>query len=101
MEIFFFVPFFLLLIIVSFAWNSSRSQTLIENWARERGYRLLEAKTSFLGKGPFFWTTSRGQTVYRIVVEDEHGRRREGWARCGSWMWGLMSEQVEVSWDGH
>src|SRR5262249_35973173 len=49
-------------------------------------------------RGPFFWTSSKGQTVYRVTVEVK-GAVRTGWVRCGSWWLGLRSEQVEVRWD--
>ena len=99
MELFFYFAFFLLILVAAFWWSSSRSQTIIEGWALENGYRLLEIETPILSKGPFFWTTSRGQTVYRFVVEDGAGRTRSGWARCGSWFLGLMSDNIEVRWD--
>lgn len=99
MEFFLLLPFFLLLIFGAIWWSSSRSQTIIEDWAQQNNYRLLESNAPLLNKGPFFWTTSKGQTVYRFTIEDQTGRTRSGWARCGSWMLGLMSEQIEVRWD--
>ena len=99
MEIFLFVPVLLLFIVGSIYWTSRRSNSVIENWAARNDYRLLEAQQSILSKGPFFWTTSDGQTVYRVTVEDSAGQTRRGWVRCGSWLGGLLSEQIEVRWD--
>ena len=48
---------------------------------------------------PFFWTTSKTQVVYRIVVSDAAGQQRSGYARVGGFMTGLLSEKVDVRWD--
>src|SRR5437762_2925342 len=85
--------------VVSIAWHFSRSRTLLERWAAENGYRILASEQRFLSGGPFFWTTSKGQTVYRVKVEDPAGRVRQGWVRCGSWMFGLLSNKAEARWD--
>jgi hypothetical protein len=80
-------------------WHYSRSDSLLRQWAERNGYGLVSQDHRYLVRGPFFWTTSRGQTVYRVTVEDEGGNRRSGWVRCGSWLLGLLSDQVEVRWD--
>ncbi len=97
MEILFFF-FLFLIVIASFWWQSDRSHTVIEQWAEQHGYRLVECNNSPF-KGPFFWTSSKGQTVYHVVVEDKTGRTRSGWVKCGSYWWGLMSDQAEVRWE--
>lgn len=83
----------------SLLWQSSRSQDILAQWAEENGYRLLEANYATFFKGPFTLTSARGQTVYRVVVQDEAGFTRTGWVRCGSWWGGLMSGQAQVRWD--
>ena len=80
-------------------WHYSRSRSLLEEWASENGYRILSSEHRHLVRGPFFWTTSKGQTVYRVSIEDREGRVRSGWVRCGSWMMGLWSDRVQVKWD--
>jgi hypothetical protein len=80
-------------------WHFSRSRSLLEQWAADNGFELLRSEYRTLRRGPFFWTTSRGQTVYYMEVRDHQGRTRTGWVRCGSWWWGLMSDKVEVRWE--
>ena len=80
-------------------WHYARSRSLLEEWASENGYRILSSEHRHLARGPFFWTTSKGQTVYRVSIEDREGRVRSGWVRCGSWMMGLWSDRVQVKWD--
>jgi hypothetical protein len=56
-----------------------RSQQLVQKWATENGYQLVQ--------------------VYQIVVQDEQGYERDGWLRLGGYSSGLLSDQVEVRWD--
>jgi len=61
--------------------------------------RIVSRVHRLLFRGPYFWTTSKGQTVYRVTVEDKPGGLRTGWVRCGGWWLGLMSNHVEACWD--
>jgi hypothetical protein len=81
-------------------WRFSRSSSLLEQWAEQNGYRIITQQYRYFFKGPFFWTTSEGQTVYYVTIEDGQGHRRSGFVRCGGWLLGLLSDNVEVRWDG-
>jgi hypothetical protein len=73
-----------------------KSALLLKNWATKSVYTLLRQEARSFG--PFFGKSSN-QHVYYIIVEDREGQRRRGWALCGGWFTGLMSEQVKVKWD--
>jgi hypothetical protein len=90
---------FVLLVIGSLTWHFSRSRSVLEQWADENGFEILHSEYRNLVRGPFFWTTSRGQTVYYVRVRDSNGLVRSGWVRCGGWFLGLMSDKAEVRWD--
>jgi hypothetical protein len=79
-------------------WRFSRSDHLLKDWADKNSYRIVRSEYRYVWKGPFFWTSSRGQTVYYVTVEDVQGNQRHGWVRCGSWLFGLLSDNVEVRW---
>lgn len=96
---FFYVLFFLVIVVGSTWWTFSRSASMIDAWAVSEGYVLLERKYCWLFRGPFFWTTSRNQTVYRVTVGMRDGSVRTGWVRCGGWLAGLLENRVEVRWD--
>jgi hypothetical protein len=81
-----------------FRWHFHRSRTVLERWAERNGYRLREAEYRHVFRGPFFWSSSKGQTVYRVTVEGKD-RVRTGWVRCGGWFLGLLSDHAEVRWD--
>lgn len=96
-----FAVFMVLMVAVvvgSLTWQSSRSNGLLQKWADANGYRIVERKRAWM-KGPFFWTGSDGQTVYRVVVDDGSAILRGAWVLCGSSMWGLWSDRTEVRWD--
>jgi hypothetical protein len=43
--------------------------------------------------------SSNAQAVYRVKVRTRDGRLRRGWVRCGGWLSGVLSDQVDVRWD--
>ena len=75
-----------------------RAQTLLQGWAEEHGYKVLEAQHRLFSKGPYVWS-SRGQAVYRVWVRDREGVERRGWVRCGTWWGGVFADKVESRWD--
>jgi hypothetical protein len=87
-------------VIAFIAWHFSRSRFVLEDWADKQGFEILYSEYRSLFRGPFFCTTSRGQTVYYVKVRDGTGRERSGWVRCGGWFFGLMSDKAEVRWEG-
>lgn len=90
---------FALFVVGVIKWHFSRSHSVLEQWADEHGFEILHSEYRSLIRGPFFWTTSRGQTVYYVTVRDGHGTERSGWVRCGGWFLGLMTDKAEVRWE--
>jgi hypothetical protein len=88
----------LLLAATGLVWHSRRSRTLLERWAERNGYRIIDADYRNFFRGPFFWTTAKGQTVYRVTMEVK-GVVQTGWVRCGTLWLGLFSDRAEVRWD--
>jgi hypothetical protein len=89
----------LAIFVLTLVWHFSRSHSMLQRWADRNGYHIINRHYRHLFKGPFFWTSSRRQTVYSVTVVDQHGRRRTGWVRCGGWFLGLLSDHVDVRWD--
>jgi hypothetical protein len=94
----FFVGLVVVLVVLAIWWRIGRSNSLPRKWAAQNKYLILRQEHRFF-KGPYFWTSSKGQTVYYVVVQDPNGNKRSGWLRCGSWWFGLLSDNVEVRWD--
>ena len=95
---FFFVALIVVVIVLAVVWRRGRSDALLHQWAAQNRYRIIRQEYRFF-KGPYFWSSTKGQTVYYVVLEDSDGKTRSGWVRCGSWWFGLLSDNVEVRWD--
>jgi hypothetical protein len=87
------------IVVLSFVWSASRGKSMLEGWARENGYHIVFREECWFFRGPFFWTTSKGQKVYRVMIEDREGTYRNGYVRVGGWWLGLWSDHVEARWD--
>jgi len=87
------------LAIASLFWRFTRSKSIVEKWAEQNGYEILESDYRMLARGPFFWRSSEEQAVYHVKVRDGEGRIRTGWVRCGGWFLGLFSDKTEVKWE--
>jgi hypothetical protein len=99
MESVFIIIALAVLVVLTMVWHFGRSNSLLNNWAAQNGYRIIRREYRTFFKGPFFWTSSKGQTVYYVVVEDSDGNKRSGWLRCGGSWFGLLSDHTEVRWD--
>ena len=96
------VVLFILIAIVCIAYSFTRyskAYTMLDDWARASGYRLVSAERKTFFRGSFFFRTSKSQLVYRITVEGPDGTQYTGYARVGGWFMGLLSDQVDVRWD--
>ncbi len=93
------IPFVIVLVVLSISWQSNRSLSIIEQWARENGYELLSSERCWFLRGPFFFRSDKKQTVYYVSLRDSGGNIRRGCVRCGGWLWGLWSDAVCVEWD--
>lgn len=91
----------LLFIVVVFflGWQLFRPRQILNRWAQDNNYEILEADYRWFRYGPFFWTTSKGQCVYYVTVRTPDGQERRGWVRCGGWILGVFSDNAEVRWD--
>src|SRR5262245_25841133 len=69
------------------------ARSVLDSWARENGDTLVECQRKDFFRGPFFFTVSKSQVAYRIVVQDSNGNRRSGYVRVGGFFLGPMSDQ--------
>ena len=97
-------PLLLIVVLLAFGvvmtiWTFSRARQILEGWAADNGYQLVSSQFRWLRRGPFFWTSSKGQMIYYVVVRTPNGRTRRGWVRCGSFFWGVMRDKAEAKWE--
>ncbi len=93
-----FLGFLGVLLVRQLAFYYEGAPSALARWAKSEGFRMILEELRPFFRGPFFLRTSNFQVVYRITVEDNHGRQRAGWARVGSF-WGSDWNRVEVCWD--
>jgi len=88
----------LALVIVSALVRLRRANAAVRAALERDGYRVLRMHRRILRQGPLFWTTTRSQIVYRVLVRDAAGRQRELWARWGR-TWLPKPDRLELRWD--
>ena len=74
-----------------------RIAAILPRWAKENGYRIVEAETRIFFQGPF--PKNRYSQVYFVTVEDQQQRQRKGWIRLGWWYGVGFQEKIEVRWE--
>ena len=79
--------------------HNGKAERLVRQWSAENGVQLLECEKRWLRCGPFFFSKSKSQRVFRIIVSDSAGNVFRGYAKCGGYFLGMWSEQIEVRWD--
>ena len=72
---------------------------ILENWAAANGLELLSRENCWFFKGPYFLRSTRGQQVFKFQVKDREGRIRTGYARCGGFWFGTLSDAIDVTWE--
>ncbi|HST05175.1 MAG TPA: hypothetical protein VLQ48_10605 [Chloroflexia bacterium] len=72
---------------------------LLDQWASDNQYRIIESDRRYLRKGPFTWISSQNQIIYRVTVQGPSGNIRHGWVRCGSYLLGAWQNTVDVRWE--
>src|SRR5438105_15201738 len=79
-------------------WGQLRTNKILQEWAKQDGYRIISAKRRWVDYGPHRRNVGY-QTVYRVEVEDSQGHRRSGWVFCGSYGLGIFVNKSTVYWD--
>jgi len=95
---FFFILAILALLAATGAWHSwaiSHSRELVNRWAKNNGYVILRAES---GRSHPFSGTPRGQKVWAVRFQNQHGGTQDAWLRCGGTALGYHLDDVEVRW---
>lgn len=94
------LPFALLALlgILTTVWRRARERAILRRWARDNHYELRQVNRRHLRRGPFQWSLG-ARPVFRVDLQDHHGRSARAWVRCGSYWLGLLSNRIDVRWD--
>jgi hypothetical protein len=86
--------------ILMLRWQYRRGEELLEQWARQHSYRVIEREERTApGDGPMNRYARNKQIVYSVKLVDDTGRIRHARVRIGSPETGVLSERVSVEWD--
>lgn len=77
-------------------WAYQCSRRMLDDWAHQNHYWLLEARQAILWPGPF-WFISKSGAVYHVTVADDSGLQRKAWVFCG-YPLTFMQGSVDVRW---
>ena len=86
---------FVFLVIFMDIKTEQRLRGLVDQWAMQSDYRIVECEKRWLRPGPY-WFKSKSQNIYRVVVADARGHQRCAWLRCGGAFW---LDSVDVEWE--
>lgn len=90
---------FAVIVIALAALVSKNRYSLLDSWAQENKYIILSKKQALLWRGPFWWSSSATQSVFRVKVQDEVGNIKTGWVRVTSFTWASGELPYEAVWD--
>ncbi len=88
-----------MLITMYLIWCFYRGKYLITQWAQHNKYELRSIKRCLTDRGPFKYSSTRGQEVYIASVYDSiNNTTRECWIQTGK-LWALgFKEPLNISW---
>jgi hypothetical protein len=87
------------LVVASIAWRVSRSRSILHEWAADHGFQADLLRIPLVRARTFLLDDEQVPDGLRVTIEDGRGSIRKGWVRCGTWLAGLWSRQVDVRWD--
>lgn len=80
-------------------WQFNRADVLLENWAKENKYQIIDKQNANFGDGPIRRRQETAQVKYRVVIKDRNGQRKSGLVKAGSKNLGTLSDEITVIWD--
>ena len=80
-------------------WQYSKADSMLENWATQNNYQILEKTDANEGDGPMGRRGSNTYVKYRIKVKTADGGTKTGIITLGSERTGVLSDEVKVDWD--
>lgn len=92
------LPWMLVAGILAAVWYliHSRCRTLIDAWAQHGAWDVVSCRRCLLRAGPF--PPIPGMPIYRVELQNRHGRRREAYVRCGDPILSVIADAIAVEW---
>jgi hypothetical protein len=77
-------------------YRHSLAVTVLEQWAKRAGYRVVQRERRHYFRGPYAWMLG-GHIVFRVILEDHDGLGSVAWIDCGNPA--LSDTTSEIEWD--
>jgi hypothetical protein len=71
---------------------------ILQDWAKENEYDLINLQLPILKFSPFFLNSSRRQRIFLVRIKTSNGNQREAWIRLGDFFSGLRIPSVKIEW---
>lgn len=101
-----FIIFIILLFgaVLLFGWwmwtqQFSEADKMLEKWATENNYQIVDKQNANVGDGPMGRRGSGTYVKYKITVKDSSGAVKTGIITLGSKGTGVLSDEVNIDWD--
>ncbi len=76
-------------------WSYSRANQVFDDWVRNNNFKVRKQSLKLLFRGRFTLTTSGGQIVYLVELEDG----KKCWVIMGGYFAGMLSKRLQVFWE--
>lgn len=80
-------------------WQFSKARRMLENWAAQNKYKLIEKQNANFNDGPLGWRGAKTYVKYRVKVRDTDGKTKTGIVYLGGENTGVLSNEIKVEWD--
>jgi hypothetical protein len=80
-------------------WQYSKADSMLDNWATQNNYKVLEKTDANVGDGPMGRRGASTFVKYRIKVQDPEGKIKTGIIILGNENTGVLSDEIKVNWD--
>ena len=80
-------------------WRVSRAKQIVRQWAAGEKLELLSVEYRYISRGPFFWTTSKGQSIVFVKTRDELNGIRSAYVLCGGFWGGVLQNKTRAKWE--
>ena len=79
-------------------WKTTRYNQIAQNWAKKEKLEILTSEHKYWNRGPFFKTTSKGQSILYVETSDKKGNIRKGHLLCGGFWGGVLQNKATIKW---
>lgn len=70
----------------------------LEEWAKRKGYKILELEFRIFRKGPYLFRSNPETQLVWFITIDDNGQERKGFVKQGTFVRGLTVRTYQIRW---